>query len=82
MKSKGGMVRVIGQINARAIMRTNQPLASKVKQNWGQARIQCQIIFSFTIWISAIFIYLYEIPSYMRWDKDCRKVEFAGEGDI
>ena len=40
MKSKGGKVMVNGQINAKVIMWINQPLVSKVNQNWGQARIQ------------------------------------------
>ena len=72
MESKGGRVRVIGQINAKVIKRTYQPLASKVKQNWGQALIQGHFISSFTIWISAAFMDLVEILSNMPWVRDLR----------
>ena len=53
-------------------MRTNQPLATKVKQNWVQPRIQDHFISSFTIWISAAFMDLVELLSNTPYVRDLR----------
>ena len=40
---------VNAEIYAKDIIRTNQPLARKIKQNCSQARIQCHLISLFVI---------------------------------